>query len=240
MKRTFVCMLAMVFSSVAAISPLSADERGEIKNKMEQLRLEARELASRGEEEAASDRMKMVRELNARLRTLTQKQAEPQRHERMEQERREREEMLHHMARRLEHLRVAAQHLKEAEMHDMAHELGRHAEEMEHKLRAEKERFAAELERVERPEVIHAKEKMPPIVVQEHQQLREEHQRLIEEHDAWGRKVKEELVRHSEVINDIRAEQEKMRREFKELRQLIERLHQDKLIERVNKDKERG
>lgn len=245
----------MVFGSLAGTTPLSADERGEIKNKIEQLRLEARELASRGEEEAASDRMKMVRELNARLRSLGQKQAEPQHQERMEQERmeqermeqermeqerREREEMLHHMARRLEHLRIAAQHLKEAEMHDMAHELGRHAEEMERKLQEEKDRFIIELERIDRQEVLQAKEKMPPIVVQEQQQLREEHRRLIEEHDAWGRKVKEELVRHSEVINDIRAEQEKMRREFKEMRQLIERLQHDKRIERVNKDKDRG
>jgi hypothetical protein len=228
MRRTFFCALAMVFSSLAVATPLLADERGEIKNKMEQLRVEARELASRGEEEEASARMKMVRELNARLRTLAQKQAEPQRQERMEMERREREEMLHHMARRLEHLRVAAQHLKEAEMHDMAHELGRHAEEMEHKLRAEKERFAAELERNERQEVVQAKEKMPPVVAQQNKQLRDEHQRLIEEQETWGSKVKEELVRHSEVINDIRAEQEKMRREFKEVRQLIERLHKDK------------
>lgn len=226
MKRTFHCMLAIVFSSAAAGAPVLADERGEIKSKLEQLRLEARELASRGEEDAASERMKMVRELNARLRTLAQEQSEPQRQERMEMERREREEMLHQLARRVEHLRVAAQHLKEAEMPDMAHELGRHADEMEHRLRVEKERYAADLERGEKRGVVKAKEKMPPIV--ENNRPREEHPRLTDEHEAWGRKVKEELVRHSEVINDIRAEQEKMRREFKELRQLIERLHKDK------------
>jgi hypothetical protein len=226
MKRTFYCMLAIVYCSVAATAPLKADERGEIKNKLEQLRLEARELANRGEEDAASERMKMVRELNARLRTLAQEQPEVQRQERMEMERREREEMLHQLARRVEHLRVAAQHLKEAEMPDMAHELGRRADEMEHKLRVEKERFAADLEPGEKRDVVKAKEKMPPIVG--NKQPREEHPRLTDEHDGWGRKVKEELVRHSEVINDIRAEQEKMRREFKELRQLIERLHKDK------------
>lgn len=209
------------------VPPLAADERAEIQNKIERLRVEARELANQGYEEAASDRMKMVRELNARLRSLSQSQGEPPRQERIEMERREREVMLRQMARRLEHLRGAAQHLKEAEMPDMAHELGRRADEMEHKLQVEKERFAAELEQAKR-EVAKTKEKMPPVVAQQNKQLREEHQRLMDEHEAWGSKVKEELVRHSEVINDIRAEQEKMRREFKELRQLIERLHKDR------------
>jgi hypothetical protein len=46
----------------------------------------------------------------------------------------------------------------------------------------------------------------------------------IAEHEAWGARVKEELTRHAETIGDVRAEQEKMRRELKELRSIIERL----------------
>ena len=106
-------------------------------------------------------------------------------------------------------------------MPDMAHEVGRRADELEHTLRVEKERFAVELQK--RDKLREVREKMPPVVAQ---RLKEEEAR--EEQEVWGRKVKEELVRYSEVINDIRAEQEKMRREFKELRQLIERLRKDK------------
>jgi predicted secreted Zn-dependent protease len=220
MKRTFVSMIAWVCGSLVMASPLPADERAEIKQRIEALRAEARELARHGDEDAASNRMEKVRELSARLRKLSSSelQADPHRSEKAE-----REEMLHRLARRLDHMRAASEHLKEAELPDMAHEVGRRAEELERKLQSEKERFAAELEQVEKHQGEKAKEKMPPIVAQ---RMKEEGSR--EEHEAWGRKVKEELARYSEVINDIRAEQEKMRREFKELRKLIERLHRDK------------
>lgn len=225
MTRIFFGMIAWACGFLVMTSPLPADERAEIKQKIEALRAEARELARHGDEDAASNRMEKVRELSARLRKLSssEPQADPHRSEKAE-----REEMLHRLARRLDQLRAASQHLTEAELPDMAHEVGRRAEELERKLRSEKERFAAELEQVEKHQGEKAKEKMPPIVAQQNKQLREEHQRLVEEHEAWGRKVKEELARYSEVINDIRAEQEKMRREFKELRKLIERLHRDK------------
>jgi len=44
------------------------------------------------------------------------------------------------------------------------------------------------------------------------------------EQEAWGARVKEELTRQAETLGDVRAEQEKMRRELKELRSLIERM----------------
>jgi DNA repair exonuclease SbcCD ATPase subunit len=194
MKRTFFGLIAWVCGCLVMASPLPADERAEIKQRMEALRAEARELARHGDEDAASNRMEKIRELSARLRKLasSEPQADPHRSEKAE-----REEMLHRLARRLDHMRTASQHLKEAEMPDIAHEVGRRTEELERKLQSEKERFAAELEQVE-------------------------------EHGAWGRKVKEELATYSEIINDIRTDQEKMRREFKELRQLIQRLQRDK------------
>jgi hypothetical protein len=218
MKRTFYGILAMVFGSLVLASPGVADERAEIKQKMEALRAEARELANHGDEDAASERMKMVRELSAQLRILANEEPLADRHR---SHNAEREKELHGLAKRLDQMRAAAQHLKEAQMPDMAHEVGRRADELEHTLRVEKERFAVELQK--RDKLREVREKMPPVVAQ---RLKEEEAR--EEQEVWGRKVKEELVRYSEVINDIRAEQEKMRREFKELRQLIERLRKDK------------
>lgn len=218
MKRTFYGILAMVFGSLVLASPGVADERAEIKQKMEALRAEARELASHGNEDAASERMKMVRELSAQLRILANEEPLADGHR---SHNAEREKELHGLAKRLDQMRAAAQHLKEAQMPDMAHEVGRRADELEHTLRVEKERFAVELQK--REKLREVREKMPPVVAQ---RLKEEEAR--EEQEVWGRKVKEELVRYSEVINDIRAEQEKMRREFKELRQLIERLRKDK------------
>ncbi len=213
MKKSKCFLLGIAIGSLAMSNILLADERSEIKQRIEALRVEAKELASHGKEDEASERMKMVRELSARLRML----AEPQAEGVNRAENREREEMLHQLARRVDQLRAAAAHLKEAEMPDMAHEVGRRAEEVENKLRAEKERFAIEIERREGKKV---REKMPPIMAQ--RQGKDEAAR--DDQEAWGRRVKEELARHAEALGDVRAEHEKMRRELKELRALIERM----------------
>lgn len=227
MKKSKCLLLGIAIGALTMSNISLADERAEIKQKIEALRIEARELAGRGKEDEASERMKMVRELSARLRLL----AEPQGEGLKRTESREREEILHQLARRVDQLRAAAQHLKEAEMPDMAHEVGRRAEEVENKLRAEKERFAVEIERREGRNV---REKMPPIMAQ--RQANEQAAR--EEHEAWGRRVKEELAHHAEAMGDVRAEQEKMRRELKELRDLIERMKSEmKGKEETRKDR---
>lgn len=232
MKKNYKCLVAFAIGFMASSVPTYADDRVEIKQRIEALRVEAKELASVGREEEAKNRMNLIRELTGKLKGLSGPRADvqrseddPKRNDLHRLEMFELQQIANHLAKRLEHLQVAAKHLKEGDMPDMAHEVDRRAEQLENQLREVKENFMIASEK-------HAgakeREKMPPVVAQQNKQPREEHPRLTDEHEAWGRKVKEELVRHSEVINDIRAEQEKMRREFKELRQLIERLHKDK------------
>lgn len=213
-------MAACILLGLLVMTPaLIADERGDIKQKIEALRAEARVLASRGDEEGASERMKAVRELNARLRLLAQRQNEPQR---------EREEMLHQMARRLDHMRTAAAHLKEAEMPDMAHEVGRRAEELAEKLATEKQRYAEGKgpEEWSRPD-----RDVPPQaaarIEEEHRRFAELKERLEDQRAAWVQsmqRVKEELMKHIHAVDQIREEQEKMRMEMKELREQLEQL----------------
>lgn len=221
MKKNRKCLLAFAIGFMASSVPAFADERAEIKQRIEALRVEAKELANHGNEEEASNRMRQVRELMGKLKGMDEPQSDAPRGDqhRVEGHRAEREEMLHRLSRRLEHMRAAVQHLKEGDMPDMAHELGRRAEELESQLR--KEKFAMQFDK--QPEVKERGEKMQFLAPQrEKPQLVQPKQ--IAEHEAWGARVKEELTRHAETIGDVRAEQEKMRREFKELRSLIERL----------------
>jgi len=152
MKKNRKCLLAFAIGFMASSVPAFADERAEIKQRIESLRVEAKELANHGKEEEASNRMKQVRELMGKLKGMD----EPHRAEKAE-----REEMLQHLARRLDHMRAAVQHLKEGDMPDMAHELARRAEELESHLRKEKEAFGKELdkhpeakERGEKPQLV--------------------------------------------------------------------------------------
>jgi len=230
MKKNRKCLLAFAIGFMASSVPTFADDRAEIKQRIEALRVEAKELASHGKEEEASNRMRQVRELMGKLKGMD----EPHRAEGVEHGRVEHEEMLHRLSRRLEHIRAAVQHLKEGDMPDMAHELARRADEVENHLRKEKEEFAMQLEK-------HSKakergEKMPLIAAQrEKPQLVQPKQ--IAEQEAWGARVKEELTRHAEIIRDIRAEQEKMRNEMKELRLFIERtMSEGKRTEQSQKD----
>jgi hypothetical protein len=215
MKKNQKCLLAFAIGLMASSAPTFADERAEIKQRIEALRVEAKELASHGKEEEASNRMRQVRELMGKLKGMD----EPHRAEGAEHGRIEHEEILHRLSRRLEHMRAAVQHLKEGDMPDMAHELGRRAEELESQLR--KEKFAMQFDK--QPEAKERGEKMQLLAPQrEKPQLVQPKQ--IAEHEAWGARVKEELTHHAEIIRDIRAEQEKMRNEMKELRSFIERM----------------
>lgn len=241
MKKNHKCLLAFAIGFMASSVPTLADERAEIKQRIEALRVEAKELASHGKEEEASNRMRQVRELMGKLKGMDEPHSDARRGDqqhveqpRGEQPSEEREEMLHRLSRRLEHLRAAIQHLKEGDMPDMAHELGRRADELESHLRKEKEEFAMQVDK-------HVKakergEKMPLIAAQrEKPQLVQPKQ--IAEQEAWGARVKEELTRHAEIIRDIRAEQEKMRNEMKELRLFIERMMSEgKRKEQTQKD----
>jgi archaellum component FlaC len=221
MKKNRKCLLAFAIGFMASSVPAFADERAEIKQRIEALRVEAKELANHGNEEEASNRMRQVRELMGKLKGMDEPQSDAPRGDqhRVEGHRAEREEMLHRLSRRLEHMRAAVQHLKEGDMPDMAHELGRRTEELESQLR--KEKFAMQFDK--QPEVKERGEKMQLLAPQrEKPQLVQPKQ--IAEHEAWGARVKEELTRHAETIGDVRAEQEKMRRELKELRSIIERL----------------
>ncbi len=221
MKKNRKCLLAFAIGFIASSTPTFADERDEIKQRIEALRVEAKELANHGKEEDASNRMRQIRELMGKLKGMDEPQSDARRGDqhRVEAHKAEREEMLHRLSRRLEHMRAAVQHLKEGDMPDMAHELGRRAEELENQLR--KEKFAMQFDK--HPEVKERGEKMPLLAPQrEKPQLVQPKQAA--EHEAWGARVKEELTRHAETIGDVRAEQEKMRRELKELRSLIERL----------------
>jgi di/tripeptidase len=212
MKKNRKCLLAFAIGFMASSVTAFADERAEIKQRIEALRVEAKELASHGKEEEASNRMRQVRELMGKLKGMD----EPRRAERVE-----REEMLQHLARRLDHMRAAIQHLKEGDLPDMAHELARRAEELESHLRKEKEAFGKELNK--HSEAKERSEKMPLISAQ-HEKPQLVKPRQSAEQEAWGARVKEELTRHAETIGDVRSEQEKMRRELKELRSLIERM----------------
>jgi chromosome segregation ATPase len=223
MKKNRKCLLAFAIGFMASSVPAFADERAEIKQRIEALRVEAKELASHGKEEEASNRMKQVRELMGKLKGMDEPQSDAPRGDqhRVEGHRAEREEMLHRLSRRLEHMRAAIQHLKEGDLPDMAHELARRAEELESHLRKEKEAFGKELNK--HSEAKERSEKMPLITAQQDKpQLVKPRQ--SEEQEAWGARVKEELTRHAETIGDVRSEQEKMRRELKELRSLIERM----------------
>lgn len=228
MKKNRKCLLAFAIGFIASSTPTFADERDEIKQRIEALRVEAKELASAGREEEAKARMNLIRELTGKLKGLSGPRADvqgseddPKRNDLHRWEMFELQQMANHLAKRLEHLQVAAKHLKEGDMPDMAHEVGRRAEQLENELRAVKESFTIASEK-------HAgakerDEKMPLLAPQrEKPQLVQPKQAA--EHEAWGARVKEELTRHAETIGDVRAEQEKMRRELKELRSLIERL----------------
>lgn len=139
MRQFYRSFLGLVLGALVMHAPLWADdqaaERAELKARIEQLRGEAKELSAQGNETASTERLRKVRELSAKLRSLSETP--------IGADKRQREKEVARMAERLECMRIAAEHLKKAEMHELAVQVQRRADELEQKVHVEKERLAA-------------------------------------------------------------------------------------------------
>jgi len=134
-------------------APSHADEREDLKARIAQLREESEELARNGEPEQARQRKREAAELMAALERQSERQNRPESPERYRQVRPNPEQIakLERTAKRLQHLRVAAENLKMAEMHDMAFEVTRKADDTEQDLGNAKEAFARSMRNQRQP-----------------------------------------------------------------------------------------
>ena len=213
--RSLIRRLILPVFVITLASPFSpADERDELRERVQEVKKQASQLMEEGRREKAEQLLRENQGLFEKLRRVSEQGARdgegrgPARGEpnpgQVNPVQLERMERAH---QRLNHMRIAAEHLKQADMHDLALDLTRRAEDLERDLRQAKEKFAAQ-QRPRNPQQVAPGRNQPP----------------RDQPPEGDRPHRDPQARPQQPGPGIDQQFEQLRNENRELRMMIERI----------------